>query len=223
MIERDVMEVTRIYHDAANTATPHLRGREEQHSSIDCLQYFFPTALEVIKQGSQLRQQLVEVMLSECIAPQRALCSLQACVVAILEGYYTQHIHNIHVERLEDYMVSVSFRHLQYAIIHVLHFLHAHRRQEQICMWITQQEGIYLRLSGQALSSTLVQDLFSLFPPNAYAKHMGLALSRLLLEAHGGQLLCKTHALPHEAYTEFTIILPMADPLQVTGSGASNT
>jgi len=40
---------------------------------------------------------------------------------------------------------------------------------------------------------------------------MGLAIGRLLIGAHGGNLLCKTCSIPGQAYTEFVLIIPPAD------------
>jgi len=43
------------------------------------------------------------------------------------------------------------------------------------------------------------------------AKHPGLAISRLLIEAQGGRLLYATSTLPQDSYTEFIISLPAAE------------
>ena len=49
-----------------------------------------------------------------------------------------------------------------------------------------------------------------LFPVQASAQHLGIAISKLLLEAHGGQLLCKTNHT-EEPYTEFILAIPPAE------------
>jgi len=50
-----------------------------------------------------------------------------------------------------------------------------------------------------------------LFPRKETAKNMGLAIGRLLIGAHGGNLLCKTCSIPGQAYAEFVLIIPPAD------------
>ncbi|MHA7878121.1 MAG: ATP-binding protein, partial [Bacteroidota bacterium] len=205
MIEQQVHEVVGSYTQNQVGHNSTTQQQDVTYNTPDFLHYFFPTALEVIKQGTHLRQQLVNAMMTECIQPQRAIHSLKACLLPILEHYGKRHNQRIHVNQLDDYNAHVSEQHLQYAIIHVLRFLLAHHTEATIHLWITQQEGIHLRLSGQALASTLIHELFTLFPASEYAHNMGLAISRLLMEAHGGHLLCETKALPHEVYTEFTL------------------
>jgi hypothetical protein len=87
---------------------------------------FFPTALAVIQQGDQMIEQLVAELKTNHIAPQGSLLSLKTCVNAVSKAYRMRHPQNIHLDPLEDYMIDASFNHLQYAIIHVLRFLHAH-------------------------------------------------------------------------------------------------
>jgi len=53
-----------------------------------------------------------------------------------------------------------------------------------------------------------LHELFALFPPKETAKHPGLAISRLLVEAQGGRLLYATSSLPQAPYTELIISLP---------------
>ena len=111
-----------------------------------------------------------------------------------------------------DYKIFTSFYHLQYALIHVLRFLNAHHRgSEDIRLWVEQKKGIHMRLPGQVLAPDLVHMLCSLFPLQTAAKHPGLAISKLLLEAHGGRLSCKIHALSKQPYTEFVLMIPPAE------------
>jgi hypothetical protein len=210
MIDHQVQEMIASY-----SLGIHAVGKEQQpdafHTATDCLHYFFPTALAVIQRGNQMMEQLVGEIKTNYIAPQRALLSLQACVTTILKAYGTRHPQDINTELAEDYRIYTSFNHLQYAIIHVLRFLHAHHLGERVSLWIARQEGVHIRLAGQAVSSSLVQELFSLFPPKETTKNMGLAISRLLIEGHGGQLLCKTSSLPGQSYTEFVLVIPPAE------------
>ena len=204
MIDHQVQEHIATYSLPLRSTNDAYRS-DAFHTDTACLHYFFPTALAVIRQGAQMLEQIVLALKDHYIAPQRSSLSVQACVATILEAYHRHHLPTVQVDTSRDYQISASFHHLQYALIHVLRFLHSYYKGETIRLWITQQEGIHLRLPGQALSSTLIHELFSLFPPKEYTKHMGLALSRLLLEAHGGDLLCRMQALPHEAYTEFVL------------------
>jgi hypothetical protein len=99
----------------------------------------------------------------------------------------------------------------------VLRFLHAHHLVDQVRLWITQQKGLHMRLSGQAFSSIMIDELCTLFPAKETAKHPGLAISRLLIEAQGGYLLYATNALPKDPYTEFIITLPHAEEIPCAG------
>ncbi len=216
MIDHQVQETIAQYslpiHAASNTQQP-----DASHTAADCLHYFFPTALAVIQQGAQITKHLVAAIKTNYIALQRSLLSLQACVTTILKAYRRRHQQNIHVDLSEDYRVDTSFNHLQYAIIHVLRFLHAHHLGEQVRLWITQPKGIHIRLPGQALSPTMIDELCTLFPAKETAKHPGLALSRLLIEAQGGHLLYVTNTLPQDPYTEFIITLPHAEEIPRAG------
>jgi len=158
-----------------------------------------------------MNKHLVEVMTAEYIAPELTLRSIQACMAAIVEGYSTRYQQEIEADLSEDYLSYTSLNHLEYAIVHVLQFLHAHHLGEHVSLWIARQEGVHIRLSGQAVSVALVHELFLLFPPKETTQNMGLAISRLLIEAHGGNLLCKTCSIPGQAYTEFVLIIPPAD------------
>ena len=210
MIDHQVQEMIASYslgiHAVGNVQQP-----EAFHTATDCLHYFFPTALAVIQQGDQMTKQIVGEIKANYIAPQRALLSLQACVTTILKIYGMRHPQDMHTDLEEDYRIYTSFNHLQYAFIHVLRFLHAHHLGERVSLWIARQEGVHIRLAGQAVSSSLVQELFSLFSPQETTKNMGLAISRLLIEGHGGNLLCKTSSIPGQAYTEFVLLIPPAE------------
>ena len=206
---RDVQEITTQY----NIDKHYLQPQQiATHHAVDCLQYFFSTALGVIQQGEQITQHLIDVLKQEYITPYASLHSLQESVASALEAYGTYRIPPpIEVEDLEDYQVHVSWQHLQYAIIHVLQFLQMHQLNKQICLWITNQQGLHLRLVGKALSPQLLHKLFTLFPTQETTHHLGLAISKLLIEAHGGQLSYEAYTLPQESYTEFVINLPAAN------------
>jgi K+-sensing histidine kinase KdpD len=210
VIDRQVQEVAALYRQPGPPDTTALQAGES-HQDPDFLHYFFPTALEVIKQGTYIHKHLTEVMTVAYIAPHLALRSLQACMTAILEAYTARYQQEMDADLSEDYLVYASLNHLQYAIVHVLQFLHAHHLEEPVRLWIARQEGVHIRVSGQAMSAALVQELFSLFSPREKTKNMGLAISRLLIEAHGGHLLCKTCSIPGQAYTEFVLVIPPAD------------
>lgn len=152
------------------------------------------------------------VLQQDYIAPRLSPHSLQACVATALESYGIKHGDQVHVAYLEDYRIHTSFVHLQYAIIHVLQFLQSHPSKTPIRLWITPEQGIHIRLSGQAIAPSLLQKLFSLFPAQETTHHLGLAISKLLIEAQGGSLWYATHASPQENYTDFTLMLPNADP-----------
>ena len=187
-----------------------MRQSDAFHTSTDCLQYFFPTALAVIQQGEQITAQIVQALKEHYMGPQSALLSLQSCVTTIVEAYHRRHAPSMQVdlELEKDYKIATSYAHLQYALIHVLRFLHAHDLGKQVRLWLTHQKGIRLRVSGQALSLTLLDELCMLFPARATTKHLGLAISKLLLEAQGGDLLYAVNALPKNTYTEFILTLP---------------
>ena len=158
-----------------------------------------------------MTEQLVKEIKESYIAPQGSLHSLRSCVRAILEAYGMRHPQSIHVDLTEDYKIYTSFNHLQYTLIHVLGFLHAHHLGDAVCLWTTRQQGIHVRLPGPALSPTLLHELCTLFPPQDMAKHPGLAISKLLIEAQGGRLLYATSTLRQDSYTEFIIALPAAE------------
>jgi Na+/proline symporter len=193
--------------------TCHREALHEDESSTapDFLHYFFSTALEVLKQGTHINKHLTEVMTATYLAPRLALRSLKACIVAIVAAYTTRYGQEIDVDLSEDYLIQTSLGHLHYAVAHVLQFLHAHHLEERVRLWITRKEGVHIRLSGQAIAVSLVQELFSLFPLKETARNMSLAISRLLIEAHGGHMLCKTCSIPGQAYTEFVLMLPPAE------------
>jgi Na+/proline symporter len=210
MIDHQVQEFL-VAHNRKPTYSTSTHHEEDTHTAPDFLHYFFPTALEVIKQGTHMNKHLREVMAAVYIAPKLAVHSLQASMAAILAAYAARYQQEIDVDLEEDYRIYTSFNHLQYAFIHVLRFLHAHHLGERVSLWIARQEGVHIRLAGQAVSSSLVQELFSLFSPQETTKNMGLAISRLLIEGHGGNLLCKTSSIPGQAYTEFVLLIPPAD------------
>jgi nitrogen-specific signal transduction histidine kinase len=132
-------------------------------------------------------------------------------MATILKAYTARYQQEIDVDLAEDYPIYTSLNHLEYAIVHVLQFLHAHHLEERVRLWIARQEGVHIRVPGQAISAALVQELFSLFSPKGTTKNVGLAISRLLIEAHGGHLLCKTCSIPGQTYTEFVLVIPPAD------------
>jgi len=210
LIDRQVQEFL-ASHNRQPTYNIAAHHEEDTHKAPDFLHYFFPTALEVIKQGTHINKHLREVMAAAYIAPQLALHSLKASMEAILETYTDRYEQEIDVDLSEDYPIYASLSHLEYILVHVLQFFHAHHLEERVRLWISRQEGVHVRLSGQVLSSSLVQELFSLFPFKATTKNMGLAISRLLIEAHGGHLLCKTCSIPGQAHTEFVLMLPPAE------------
>jgi Na+/proline symporter len=211
MIDQQIQE-TIVKYGLPMHAVGNVQREDTSHTvTTDWLHYFFPTALAVIQQGDQMIEQLVAELRTNYIAPQGSLLSLQACVNAALKAYRMRHSQNIHIDLLEDYMIDTSFNHLQYAIIHVLRFLHAHHLGDGIYLRTTRQQGIHMKLPGQALPPALLHDLCTLFPAKEMAKHPGLAISKLLIEAHGGRLLYATGSQPQNAYTEFIIFLPPAE------------
>jgi uncharacterized protein involved in tolerance to divalent cations len=210
MIDRQVQEFLAV-HNQQPTYDQEAQHEDASHTAPDFLNYFFPTALEVLKQGIYMNKHLVEVMTAEYVAPHLVLRSLQACMAAIVEAYTACYQREIDADLSEDCLIYTSFSHLQYAIVHVLQFLHAHHLGERVRLWITRQGEVHIKLTGQAVSSSLVNELFSLFPLKETTKNMGLAISRMLLEAHSGQLLCKTYFIPGHAYTEFVLVIPPAE------------
>ena len=209
MIEREVQDFLRSYlrSDASHREPP---SPDAQHSTPDYLHYLFPTALEIIQQGEHIWPHLVEEIRQSCIDMQARPRSIRACVTTILENYTAHSQQSVSVSLSEDYLIRVSFMHLQYATIHILRFAHAHGLDSCVSLRTTLNEGIHIRLSGRALSHALIQQLFSLFPAQASAQHLGIAISKLLLEAHGGQLLCRTNHTK-EPYTEFILTIPPAE------------
>ena len=217
MIDQQVKEVDAFYRSSTHDSTTALQP-DELGRAPDFLQYFFPTALEVIRQGKQLTQHLVQVLMEDFIAPHSSPLSLQACVNTILELYARQHQQHVSIKQSEDCKICISFLHLQYAMIQILRFLHAHHFGEQISLRITQQAEVYIKLSGRVLSASLIRELFTLFPFQTITKNPGLAISKLLIEAHRGRLLYKTSALPSNPYTEFSITLPFAESIPDIGA-----
>jgi len=112
-------------------------------------------------------------------------------LAAIVTVYTARYEQEIATDLSEDYLIYTSSNHLHYAIVHVLQFLHAHQLEAQVRLWIARQEGVHIRLPGQAVSASLVQELCSLFPLKDMTQNMGLAISRLLIEAHGGHFCTK--------------------------------
>ena len=216
MIDHQVQETIARY-SLPIPVTDHVQQPDASHTTTDYLHYFFPTALAIIQQGDQITEQLVAAIKTNYIVPQGSLLSLQACVTTILKAYRRRHQQNMHVDLSEDYRIDTSFNHLQYVIIHVLRFLHAYHLGDQVRLWTTQQQGIHMRLPGQALSPAMIDALCTLFPAKETAKHPGLAISRLLIEAQGGHLLYATNDLPQDPYTEFIIALPHAEEIPCAG------
>jgi Na+/proline symporter len=216
MIDQQVQET------AAKYNLPLHGGNAQQEDTLhatttDWLHYFFPTALSVIQQGDQMIEQLVAELKTNYMAPQGSLLSLKVFVSAVVKSYHMHYSQKIRLDLLEDYTIDTSFNHLQYAIFHVLRFLHAHHLGHAVCLRTTCQQGIHMRVPGQSLPRTLLQDLCTLFPAKATAKHLGLAISKLLIEAQGGRLLYATGSLPQNSYTEFIIYLPPAEEKLRTG------
>jgi len=211
LIEQKVQEVISLYNQPSIAHTTVL-DPDTAPIDLDFLNYFFPTAVEVIKQGPHLNQPLVQAIREHYMVPHLSQLSLQICLETALEAYSTQHQHSITIDRSVDYKICTSFYHLQYALIHILQFLHAHHHgTEHIRLWVEENKGVYMRLSGQVLAPDVVDTLCSLFPLQTTAKHPGLAISKLLLEAHGGWLLCNTSALSKNTYTEFVFMIPPAE------------
>ncbi|MCU0318211.1 MAG: hypothetical protein MUC61_02605 [Amoebophilaceae bacterium] len=210
VIDRQVREFLAI-HNQQPICDTEARHADAWSMSPDFLHYFFPTALEVIRQGTHMRKHLTQVITTEYLAPQLALHSLKSCLEAIVATYAARYEQEMATDLSEDYPIHTSLNYLQYVVVHVLQFLHAHHLEAKVRLWISQPEGIHIRLPGQAVSASLVQELLSLFPLKETARNMGLAISRLLIEAHGGHLLCKTCSLPGQAYTEFVLVIPPAE------------
>jgi hypothetical protein len=211
MIEQQVQEFSNNYRQQSE-ASIQLSSQGELLTTPDFLLYLFPTALEIIKQGADMDPHLVQEIKQTHIGPQANLLSLKACVTSILENYKILDQQYVAIDTAsEDYPTYASFAHLQYALIHVLRFIHAHDLDTDIGLKITPTEGIHIRLHGTSLPYASIQQLFSLFPAQTSAKHPGLAISRLLIEAHGGQLLCKTHTMGQSLYTEFILLIPPAE------------
>ncbi|MCU0318423.1 MAG: hypothetical protein MUC61_03785, partial [Amoebophilaceae bacterium] len=211
MIEQQVMEFSSSYRQQFE-APIQLTPRGDKLTTPDCLLYLFPTALEIIKQGADMDHHLVQELKQAHIDPQANLLSLQTCVTSILENYKVLDQQYVTIDSTsQDYLVYASFAHLQYALIHVLRFIHAHDLDTGISLKITQSEGIHIGLNGKSLPYAAIQQLFSLFPAQTSAKHPGLAISRLLIEAHDGQLLCKTRTIGRSLYTEFILFIPPAE------------
>jgi signal transduction histidine kinase len=67
-----------------------------------------------------------------------------------------------------------------------------------------------VRDSGPGLDSTQLQRVFeTYYPTKSHGMGVGLAISRSIIEAHGGPLWAKTNT-PRGALFEFT--LPVPDP-----------
>jgi K+-sensing histidine kinase KdpD len=197
-------------HNQQPTYVTDAQHEEDTLTAPDFLHYFFPTALEVIKQGTHMNKHLREVITALYIAPQLALHSLQASMATIVAAYTARYQQEIDADLSEDYPIYASLSYLEYTLVHVLQFFHAHHLEERVRLWISRQEGVHIRLTGQTISAALIQELFSLFSFNATTKNMGLAIGRLLIEAQGGHLLCKTYSMPGQAYTEFVLVIPPA-------------
>jgi Na+/proline symporter len=209
-IDRQAQEFLAVYNRESSCGTA-AAYEEESHTVPDFLHYFFSTALEVLKQGTHINKQLTEVMTATYLAPRLALRSLKASLIAILSAYTARYDHEIEADLAEDYLIHASLQHLEYALVHVLQFLRAHDPETKVHLWIERQEGIHIRLSGKAVSASLVQELFLLFPLKSTSRNMSLAISRLFIEAHGGHVLCKTCSIPGRAYTEFVLVIPPAE------------
>ena len=210
MIEQQVLEFSNNYRQQSE-ASIQLTSQGELLTTPDCLLYLFPTALEIIKQGADMDHHLVQEIKQAHIDPQANLLSLKACVTSILENYRILDRQDAAIDTAsEDYPTYASFTHLQYALIHVLRFIHACDPDTGVSLKITPTEGIHISLHGKSLPYASIQQLFSLFPAQTSAKHPGLAISRLLIEAHGGQLLCRTHTIGQSLYTEFILLIPPA-------------
>ena len=69
----------------------------------------------------------------------------------------------VDLELEKDYKIATSYAHLQYALIHVLRFMHAHDLSKQVRLWLTHPKGIHLRLSGHSLSLSSLDELCMLF------------------------------------------------------------
>jgi hypothetical protein len=211
MIEQQVQEFSNNCRQQSE-APMQLTSQGELLTTPDCLLYLFPTALEIIKQGADMDHYLVQEIKQAHIDPRVNLLSLQTCVTSILENYKTLDQQYVAIDSAsKDYLIYASFTHLQYALIHVLRFIHAHDLDAGIGLKITQSEGIHIRLHGTSLPYASIQQLFSLFPAQTSAKHPGLAISRLLIEAHGGQLLCKTYTIGQSPCMEFVLFIPPAE------------
>lgn len=119
----------------------------------------------------------------------------------------------LEVDLSEDFFVYASLKHLKYALINVLHFIHSSELEDITRLWLSHEGRIHIRLEGRALSTSFVNSLFSLFPPkeDPFVEHNNLAISRLLMEAHCGRLLCNLHTMPNQSYTEFVLEIPLAE------------
>ena len=211
MIEQQVQEFSNNYQQQAE-APMQLTSQGELLTTPDCLLYLFPTALEIIKQGADMDHHIVQELKQAHVDPQANLLSLRTCVTSILGNYEVLDQQYVAIDSAsKDYPIYASFTHLQYALIHVLRFIHACDLDTGISLKITQSEGIHIRLNGTSLPYASIQQLFSLFPAQTSAKHPGLAISRLLIEAHDGQLLCKTHTAGQSLHTEFILFIPPAE------------
>ena len=70
------------------TAAPEEQAQTTPIDGRYFLQYFFPSAIEIIKQGKRMSQHLVDVLTAEFVAPNLSLLSMQVGVTVILKDYF---------------------------------------------------------------------------------------------------------------------------------------
>ena len=132
--------------------------------------------------------------------------------------FFFQKPKELSVDLSEDCHFYISFKHLKYGLLHVLRFVHSCELGSSTRLWLSGEGSIHVRLEGKALSGSFVEDLFCLFPreEGLVLSDRELTISRLLVEAHGGRLLCNLYTLPSESYTEFVLELPLVVPTTTT-------
>ena len=190
------------------------RQQPNAKSSIDFFdffRYFRSPAYEFVRQGQHMRALLVEALRVHFIAPKIERLSMKDCIKPVVDGFFGVHKHvSVSVDLEKDFKAYVSVPHFRYTLLQILRFCTQSEFMEEnkIRIWLSGEEGkVYVRLIGSAISTSLLKEIFQLFPSAAshFIADIELGVAEVLLLATEGKLRYRSDVEDGVEYTEFEL------------------
>ena len=178
---------------------------------FDFFRYFKSTAYEFVRQGQHMRALLVEALRVHFIAPKIERLSMKDCIKPVVDGFFGVHKHvSVSVDLEKDFKAYVSVPHFRYTLLQILRFCTQSEFMEENKMriWLGGEEGkVYVRLIGSAISTSLLEEIFQLFPSAAshFIADIELGVAEVLFLATEGKLRYRSDVEDGFEYTEFEL------------------